>query len=314
MKRLLSLTLLLALMGTAQAAKVYHMPYLRFGRVDGTLAQVAEKLEESLATSKFELQGRYSPAADENNMVITMTHPDLREAVDQAGEYGVFALGFRVGLRKVDGQVEVTSQNPPYWSIAYMQRQYSRAEGKIASFQKQLEEAVGRVVPGKPEGFGHRKGLEEKKLEKYHYMVFMPYLTDSVTLASGSEYSYEETLATIEKNLADEVGGAGKVYRIESPKHGATLFGVSLHDKEVGEPHFVPIIDFDEPRHTPFLPYEILVTRNRAICLHGRFRIALSFPALTMTTFTKIMSTPGDISDALTRVVTPQNPVAPEGN
>jgi len=33
--------------------------------------------------------------------------------------------------------------------------------------------------------------------------------------------------------------------------------------------------------------------------LHGRFRIALSFPDLTMGTFTKIMSTPGEIEDLL---------------
>jgi len=33
--------------------------------------------------------------------------------------------------------------------------------------------------------------------------------------------------------------------------------------------------------------------------LHGRFRFALHWPELTMKTFTKIMSSPGDVKDAL---------------
>ena len=31
--------------------------------------------------------------------------------------------------------------------------------------------------------------------------------------------------------------------------------------------------------------------------LHGRFRFALYWPELTMSTFTKIMSSPGDVED-----------------
>ena len=33
--------------------------------------------------------------------------------------------------------------------------------------------------------------------------------------------------------------------------------------------------------------------------LHGKYRIALNWPELTMGTFMKIMSTPGDIEDTL---------------
>ena len=61
----------------------------------------------------------------------------------------------------------------------------------------------------------------------------------------------------------------------------------------------MPKIDLASPKHTAFLPYELLVDDNEAHMLHGRFRIALSFPDLTMGTFTKIMSMPGDIEDLL---------------
>ena len=86
------------------------------------------------------------------------------------------------------------------------------------------------------------------------------------------------------------------VYSIEIPDKRLKLYGVGLSG-ELGESHFLPIIDMNTPKHTAFLPYEILVIDNEVVMLHGRYRIALSFPDLTMMTFGKIMSTPGDIED-----------------
>jgi hypothetical protein len=40
------------------------------------------------------------------------------------------------------------------------------------------------------------------------------------------------------------------------------------------------------------------VLDDRVVSLHGKYRIALSFPDLGMGRFMKIMSTPGDIADA----------------
>ena len=61
----------------------------------------------------------------------------------------------------------------------------------------------------------------------------------------------------------------------------------------------MPIIDIAQQKHVSFLPYELLVVGKKVRMLHGRFRIELSFPDLTMGTFTKIMSTPGEIEDLL---------------
>ena len=68
---------------------------------------------------------------------------------------------------------------------------------------------------------------------------------------------------------------------------------------ENGEGKFMPKIDLGTPKHTAFLPYEFLVVDNKVHMLHGRYRIALSFPDLSLGTFMKIVSTPGDIKDLL---------------
>ncbi len=47
------------------------------------------------------------------------------------------------------------------------------------------------------------------------------------------------------------------------------------------------------------MPYEVILENNKAFMLHGRYRFALHWPELTMGTFTKIMSSPGAVEDAM---------------
>ena len=61
----------------------------------------------------------------------------------------------------------------------------------------------------------------------------------------------------------------------------------------------MPTIDIGQHKHTAFLPYEMLILKNKVYMLHGRYRIALSFPDLKMGTFMKIVSTPGNIEELL---------------
>ena len=50
------------------------------------------------------------------------------------------------------------------------------------------------------------------------------------------------------------------------------------------------------------MPYEIILQGKEVTMLAGKYRIALYWPELTMGTFMKIMSTPGDIEDAFSSV------------
>ncbi len=78
------------------------------------------------------------------------------------------------------------------------------------------------------------------------------------------------------------------------------VFGVGLPDKEEGEAHFLPIIG---ESHVAAMPYEIILQKNVVTMLHGRYRFALHWPELTMGTFMKIKSSPGDVEDAMKTLV-----------
>ena len=105
-------------------------------------------------------------------------------------------------------------------------------------------------------------------------------------------------MVAIEKNLQSS-DTCSKLFDRDLPGKEVKLYGIALKG-ETGEGQFVQIIDIAQQKHVTFLPYEFLVVVGKEVrMLHGRFRIALSFPELTMGTFTKIMSTPGEIEDLL---------------
>ena len=122
----------------------------------------------------------------------------------------------------------------------------------------------------------------------------MPYFSDPITLNEFS--SFEEGLQIIENNLKNKKGQTVEVYKIIYKEAHVAVFGIGLLNKEDGEASFLPKIG---EAHVAALPYEIILQGNKATMLHGKYRIALHWPELTMGTFMRIMSTPGDIEETL---------------
>jgi hypothetical protein len=125
----------------------------------------------------------------------------------------------------------------------------------------------------------------------------MPYFDDQVLL--GSHSSQEEALKAVEANLAARKGGSSKVFRVDLPDKKESVFGVGITEGEGADKTIMPVIDISEPRHTAHLPYEIVVSNGKVYMLHGKFRIALDFPDLTMGTFMKISGAPSAIEEKL---------------
>jgi hypothetical protein len=163
-------------------------------------------------------------------------------------------------------------------------------------YDQKIASALANVGEGGGEQFGSEDGLEEARLQRYRYKVLMPQFDDTQTLAKFD--SYEDAVKTIDGNLKSGVANLTEVYSVAMPDKKLKLYGIGLSGED-GEGKFMPKIDISSPKHTAFLPYEILVVGNKVHMLHGRFRIALSFPDLSMGTFMKIVSTPGDIKDLM---------------
>ncbi len=246
----------------------------------------------ALQAQGFEVVGSYSPYA--NAVVIAITN-DVLKANAAKSDFGGYGAAMRVAITKVKDKVQVSYTNPPYWAAAY------RMQGKLEEVKAKLESALG-----KQKDFGSEKGLSEKDLKKYNYTFGMEKF-DSLGKHELAEFkTYQEALIAVEAGLAAGKAGVTKVYRVDIPGKEEAVFGVSLAKGNGADKYIMDYIDFGDIKSTAHLPYEVLVSGNKVYHLFARFRIAISFPDLSMmgsNSFMSIMSAPGAIKESLTETV-----------
>jgi len=279
----LFLTLGLCAAGITQAATTYK-PYLL-----GTVP--AAEVENKLTEAKFEIVGQYEPYTGAK--VIVVTSDRLKEAATKS-TFGGYGAVQRVAITdNGDGKV-VSYTNPTYWANAY------QMNDDLIDVGIKLETALGNGGE-----FGSKKGLTKKKLRKYHYTMFMPYFTDPVLLAKYD--NHEQAVSAVEAGLKGEKGEQNEtkfVYRVDIAKTNESLFGMQVLGKSDGaDAKLMSTLNeltkkAENPDHTAYMPYEILVSGKKVYMLAGKFRIAIAFPDLSMLQFMKIRGAPDGIAKA----------------
>jgi len=258
-------------------------PYVLASMQPGTMDQSIADTRTALTRHKFSIAGEYSPYKGVH--IIAVTSDELKSTAAKS-THGGYGAAIRVSITQDGANTQVAYTNPYYMANVY--RMSSDLEGVTAA----LKSALGRI-----KDFGSEDGWRPKSLRDYHYMIFMPYFDDHNTLATHSDH--KTALAAVEAGLKAGKGGTSKVYRIDIPGKEESVFGVALSEGESGDAHIMKIVDIANPKHTPHLPYELLVSGNTVYALHGKFRIAIDFPDLTMDTFMKISDSPDAIEKAL---------------
>ena len=275
-------------------------PYILGFETTESVSAIKEEVKTNLEDNGVKVVGQYQPANDNNRWILVITSTELQNAVKTVGGLTGFAAALRVGITREGDKTKVSYTNPVYWGNAYFRGDFEKVASNYTTLANNIKAAMSASGTFLGTEFGSAKGMTAAKLQGYHYMFGMPYFDDTVELKKFD--SHQAALDKIEASIKTGVSNLKMVYKVKIPGKNLTLYGFALSGKD-GESKFLPIIDIGDPKHTAFLPYELLVMDNEVLMLHGRFRIALSFPDLTMGTFTKIMSTPGNIEDMLKQLV-----------
>jgi len=269
--------------GTAAAAKDEVLrPYVLATENPGVVSDVVAQTRTALTAAGFEIAGEYP--FSEAAQVIVITSDALRAAAAQTADGGYGAV-LRVSVTQAGAAVQVAYTNPAWMANVY--RLAAEPEGVAAILEKAL---------GRSEEFGSKSGVTAKSLRSYHYMVFMPYFDDQVEL--GTFASRADAVAKLEAGLAASTD-AKLIYRVDVPGTEQSLFGFAILTGAGADETVMKITDTGERRHTAHLPCEVLVVGGRVLTLHGKFRIAQSFPDLSMGTFMKISGAPDGIAKVL---------------
>jgi hypothetical protein len=289
----LSLVIFALSAAVAFAQDAVLKPFVLASKGAGDVAQKVEVTKAALTKAGFTVAGSYSPYA--NTTIIGVTNDELRSTAAKS-EHGGFGAAMRVAVVKVKDEVQVSFTNPTYWANVY------RMNGELKDTTAKLQAALGKV-----EEFG-AKGLTAAQLRKYHYTFGMEYFDEPNEFVKYG--SHEEAVKAVEAGLAAGKHGVTKVYRVDVAGKKEVLFGVAMKgvgdNKIMDDTYIMNEIDFRDVKSAAHLPYDILVSDNKVYAQYARFRIAVSFPDLSMmgaNSFMNIMKSPEAIREALSLTV-----------
>ncbi len=256
----------------------------------GSISNMKTKIKEKLKENELTYLGGYHPEGKSNMYVITFTDKKIYGIALYDKTHKALACVMKIGIIQKGNALLISLLNPEYINYAYF-RNTTSSYNKLKIISDKVHTMFKTLGSGY-KGFG---GQESKKdLKNYHYMIGMPYFDDPVELNEFE--SFEKACETIEANLKAGKGNTSKVYRLKFSNSKISIYGVALKSRSEGEAHFLPIIG---EGHIAAMPYEIIVVDKKVLMLHGKYRLALHWPELTMGQFMKISSTPGNIEDIM---------------
>jgi len=276
----------------ALAEDTYFKPFILAQTVQTTdIKKVTADVKTNIHKAGFEIAGEYSPYNSVN--IIVISNAKLRNYAEQS-ENGVYGAVQRVTITATSDNVQVAYTNPTYMAHVY------QFKTDLADISKTLKDNLGFVKE-----YGSEKGLTKDELRDYQYKFMMPDFTDKLELA---EYpSQEEAINKVLKALKDNEGGVSKVYQVDLKGKKETIIGVHMIGNSVtdcsSDKFIMGKIDFKKIKSTGHLPYELIIKNGNVYALFAEFRIAISFPDLSMmgdNSFFSIMCAPDSILQALT--------------
>jgi len=282
-----SLFVLLLLLSLSVSAADKLLPFYLASQAKGDMQAVIGDITSKLKAAQFEVVGQYSPYPTASIIIITNDEIKANAAATKFGGYGAIQ---RVSITNMDGEIQVAYTNPIYMSHAY------HMKGDLAAVEGKLKSTLGFV-----KAYGPKEGMNADDIRGYHYMFGMPYFDEHVEVMSYPDHT--QSVAALEKGLAEKKGGVSKVYRVDIPGKKQSVFGVAMSKDMSSDETIMKEIDFKPIRSSAHLPYEVLVDEDGKIyALDARFRIAINFSDLSMAgsnSFMGIMASPDAIVAAL---------------
>ena len=275
--------------GMAEDAKL--KTFILADKSTGDIATVATATKAKLTSAGFDVVGEYSPY--DTATILVVTNEALKSNAKRS-DFGAFGAAQRVTITKAGDEVQVAFTNPTYMSHVY------RMKGDLAEVTAKLKTTLGDKG-----AYGPDVGITAKELRDYQYKWLMPYFDDRLELVDYG--SQQVALTKVEDMLSkNNKTGVKKVYRIDLDGIEESVIGVAMTGPDnvdcSGDKYIMDKIDFKAVKSTGHLPYEIVVSKGKVYALPAEFRIAISFPDLSMmgsNSFASIMCAPTAINEAL---------------
>ena len=291
MKKILTATALFAALlfqGCSSGPSVAGAPAEVKTYLVGNFAK-AKSVEKKLKAAGFEILAT-TKVGKKKMPVIIFTSPAIKKLANRPMR-GLLAGSMRILVDKKRNVIK--ANNPMYFFKAFLQDQYKPGD------EKSTITALLKAFPSLSlNALGNDENLEYDDITDYHYIIGMPYYHDQNELGRGD--SVAKLVKKIQKNAKKK---KALVYTTKLSKNRYVI-GVHLGKRTSKFPKKIGA------QNSLLLPWQILVEEIEddgkkvavAMALDGKYRIALSYPQLSMVgsgSFAGIMSVPGALEDDL---------------
>ena len=136
--------------------------------------------------------------------------------------------------------------------------------------------------------------LSDRELIEFRFSVYNPGFDEPVIIKQFDDF--KQAVNKIRDNLQARKGGCVKVYELVDKDKKMAVFGVGLLDRRRGEAVFLPKLG---KSHLAALPYELVVSDNKVMILHGKYRFPLYWSDITMAEYRRIYKSPRDVEELM---------------
>lgn len=253
------------------------------------MAQVLAAVEKKTGAAGLTTLGKYQIQGMPQYAVLVVSDKGILDAIHRLGGSNIVGAGIRIGVQS-DGTVSY--MNPDYWYRAFFRSNFVREQAAVKAVQERLAQALGMGA-----GFG---GAERAAfLPEYRYMPGMERF-DSDKNELNTLPDFNAAVTTVRDNLAKGVNHTAEVYEVVMADKKIAVFGVAMNDDKTGDGRWIYTVGGAD--YIAGLPYEIYIVGNKVYSLYARYRIALGWPNLSMSHFTRIVEIPDEIRATMGRV------------
>jgi len=266
--------------------------FYKLGNIEGSISSVRTEIHTLLEKDQFEIIGEYHPAKDTSLLVITFTNQKLLDICEQVSDRGLMAAVMRVGLISKNGHVEISLLNPEYIFYAYLRDDFKKYAIELNQISIDIKMALYPISDGFLPYI--TSSLSDRELIEFRFSVYNPGFDEPVIIKQFDDF--EQAVNKIRDNLQARKGGCVKVYELVDKDKKMAVFGVGLLDRRRGEAVFLPKLG---KSHLAALPYELVVSDNKVMILHGKYRFPLYWSDITMAEYRRIYKSPRDVEELM---------------
>ena len=235
--------------------------------LEGPLQDVSS-VKTALTGAGFEILSTSAIDKKEQLTTIVFTCPTLKKMANKPNRGHAAVL--RVLINKEDEEISIA--NPLYFSKAFLQDDFDA---------KSAEAVLAKINGAFKELKDSKDGMDFDDLSGYHFMLSMPYYGDMATVGEGDNADLIAKAKSYKK-------GKNLLFELKLSEN-RTLLGYKIGKRTA---KFASKIG---TKNAGLLPYTILIEKDKARILVGKYYIAINYPNLQMSHFMKIATVPGAI-------------------